>query len=324
MYFILLWLTVSISCRKEYSCENCILTNRPLINQSPIAVAGPDQTIRLPLNSATLDGNASSDPDSNIVSYKWSKIAGPSSFNIGNSALAQTAVSNLIQGIYHLELIVTDAGGLFSRDTMKVVVNSTSTNLPPEADAGPNQKRIVRSTYLKLDGSASHDKDGSIVLSLWKQVNGPVQVSIGNPTLPVTPVADFVVGRYTFRLLVTDDKGATDDDTVKIEVVDDTLSGKEIIYKSVWGCNDLCRDGDVYWSSDLDPSNPYLYFDPDIPVEVWILLNNSTTWIRILHKASPLPPINQFSYTIDRNTIWVWAYDGKLIGTAVTVKVKFL
>ena len=113
-----------------------------------------------------------------------------------------------------------------------------------------------------------------------------------------------------------------DDDTVRIEVVNDTLSGKEIIYNSVaWGCNDLCGDGDVYWDSSTDPD---LYFDPDISVEVWILLNNSSTWIRVLHKASPLQPINQFSYSIDRSMIWIWAYDGKLIGTALTVKVKFL
>ena len=319
--FILIWLTVSISCRKEYSCEKCILTNKASNNKSPISVAGPDQSIRLPLNSIDLDGRASSDPDSNIVGYKWTMIAGPSSFTIGNNAQVQTVVTNLIQGIYHVELTVTDAAGLFSRDTMQVGVNSPSSNLPPVADAGPDQKRILRSAYLKLDGSASHDKDGSIVLSLWTQVNGPVPVSIGNPALPVTPVAGFVEGKYTFRLLVTDDKGASDDDTVKIEVVNDTLNGNEIIYSAVWGCNDICADGDVYWDSGPDPSN---YFDPDIPVEVWILLNNTSTWVRVLHKNSSTPPINQFSYSIDRSEIWVWAYEGKLIGTALTVKVKFL
>ena len=192
MYFTLIWLTVSISCRKEYSCENCILTNKPLISQSPIAVAGPDQTIRLPLNSITLDGSASSDPDSNIVSYKWAKLTGPSSYNIGNDTKVQTVVTNLVQGIYLFELAVTDATGLISKDTMQVVINSPSANLPPDADAGPDQKRILRSTFLKLDGSGSKDKDGSIVLSLWTQVNGPVPVSIGNPALPVTPVAGFV------------------------------------------------------------------------------------------------------------------------------------
>jgi hypothetical protein len=37
-----------------------------------------------------LDGSASADPDNNIVSYAWTKISGPSSFNIVNVNAAQT------------------------------------------------------------------------------------------------------------------------------------------------------------------------------------------------------------------------------------------
>ena len=65
-----------------------------------------------------LDGSASTDPDNNIVSYAWTKISGPSSFNIVNVNAVQTQVSNLTEGIYQFELKVTDAGGLIDRDTM--------------------------------------------------------------------------------------------------------------------------------------------------------------------------------------------------------------
>ena len=85
-------------------------TNRP-----PVANAGADQTITLPTNTVTLNGSGSTDPDNNITSYTWTKISGPSSFNIANANAVQTQVTNLVQGIYQFELKVTDAGGLFQR-----------------------------------------------------------------------------------------------------------------------------------------------------------------------------------------------------------------
>jgi hypothetical protein len=47
------------------------------VNVPPVAHAGTGQTITLPVDSVTLDGSASTDPDGTIVSYSWAKIAGP-------------------------------------------------------------------------------------------------------------------------------------------------------------------------------------------------------------------------------------------------------
>lgn len=95
-------------------------------NHPPVANAGPDQTITLPTNSVTLDGSASTDPDNNITGYLWAKISGPATFNIANANAVQTPVSNLVQGVYQFELTVTDAGALFSKDTMQVFVNAAT------------------------------------------------------------------------------------------------------------------------------------------------------------------------------------------------------
>ena len=46
-------------------------------NQNPIANAGANQIITLPLDSVTLSGVASFDPNGTIVSYSWTKISGP-------------------------------------------------------------------------------------------------------------------------------------------------------------------------------------------------------------------------------------------------------
>jgi hypothetical protein len=293
-------------------------------NHAPVARAGPDQTIMLPLNSATVDGAGSSDVDNNIVSYKWQKIAGPAQFQIANPTSIIMFVSNLEQGSYSFELLVTDATGLFSRDTLQVTVKAPGTNIPPIADAGTDQKRILRSTRIPLDGSASIDPDGIIMASTWSQIKGPNRATITHLNLPVSSIVDFVEGIYIFRLEVTDDNGAKDDDTVVIEFIRDTLRGNTIIYQALWGCNDLCQDGDVYWTPQPDPANPLLYFDPDIPLEVSILLDNTTVWITVLHRDSPAPRTNQFYYYIESDLLWVYAYDAKYIGKPVTIRVKFL
>jgi N-acetylneuraminic acid mutarotase len=110
-----------ISCQKPKTpCEGC-RGNKP-----PISVAGPDQVITLPTDSVSLDGNASSDPDGTISEWHWTKISGPASFSINSASLIKTVVKNLLEGSYLFELKVTDAGGLFSKDTVQVTVNSIS------------------------------------------------------------------------------------------------------------------------------------------------------------------------------------------------------
>ena len=100
-------------------------------NRPPVANAGPDQTITLPINTITINGNGSTDPDNNITSFAWTKISGPSLLNIGNTNIAQIQVANLIEGVYQFELIVVDAGGLNDKDTVQVIVNP-ETNNPSE------------------------------------------------------------------------------------------------------------------------------------------------------------------------------------------------
>jgi len=103
-------------------CKKVVETPPPP-NTAPISNAGDDQAITLPTNTITLNGKGSTDPDNNITSYTWTKISGPSSFNIDSANIVQTQVANLIEGVYQFELKVTDAGGLFSKDTMQVMVS---------------------------------------------------------------------------------------------------------------------------------------------------------------------------------------------------------
>ncbi|MEP6951074.1 MAG: hypothetical protein ABI863_17430 [Ginsengibacter sp.] len=90
-------------------------------NKPPVAHAGKNTTIILPVDSVILDGRASTD-DKKIVSYQWTKISGPDTFKIVLPTAAQTKVNKLVEGVFEFELKVTDADGLFSKDTVQVTV----------------------------------------------------------------------------------------------------------------------------------------------------------------------------------------------------------
>ena len=72
--------TINLSCKKELSCEGCRQSN-----ESPVAVAGPDQVIPLPIDSVSPDGTASSDPHGKIIEWLWKKNFKPCFFMIDKS-----------------------------------------------------------------------------------------------------------------------------------------------------------------------------------------------------------------------------------------------
>lgn len=63
-------LTVADSDGATNSTTAALIVNSA-VDHPPVANAGPDQTITLPQNSITLNGNQSSD-DHQIVLYEWS------------------------------------------------------------------------------------------------------------------------------------------------------------------------------------------------------------------------------------------------------------
>ena len=111
------------SCRKEKSCENCISNN-----QYPVSLAGNDTILNLPTDSSDLNGSASYDPDGNIFNYHWAVIAGPPGYELSDFTSAITKIKQLKEGIYVIELKVTDNGGLSSKDSVTIIVNPLTVN----------------------------------------------------------------------------------------------------------------------------------------------------------------------------------------------------
>ncbi|HQY10584.1 MAG TPA: T9SS type A sorting domain-containing protein [Ferruginibacter sp.] len=192
-----------------------VIVNPGATNTPPSANAGPDQTIVLPNSTVILSGSGI-DPDGTITAYLWTQVSGPAAATITNPNTAATSVTGLVQGIYLFELRVTDNSGAFGRDTVRVTVNPTAANMPPSANAGPDQTIDLPNNTIILSGSGT-DPDGTVVAYLWTRISGPA-ATITNPATSATSVTGLVLGIYQFELRVTDNNGAVGRDTVLITV----------------------------------------------------------------------------------------------------------
>ena len=194
-----------------------VTVNPASSNIPPTANAGPDQNITLPTNSVILSGSGI-DPDGNVVAYLWTKVTGPATGTITNPNTAATSITGLVQGVYLFELRVTDNNGAFGRDTMQVTVNPAA-NIPPTANAGPDQTIILPANSGILSGSGT-DLDGSIVRYDWRQISGPSNNVLFSLNTAITYVNNLIAGTYEFELTVTDNRGATARDTVSVVLKD--------------------------------------------------------------------------------------------------------
>ena len=191
------------------------VTVNPVPNQVPVANAGSDQIITLPVNSVSLTGSGT-DPDGNITAYQWIKISGPSGASITSLSSASTTVTGLLQGIYQFQLTVTDNSGAIDSDTIQVIVNPAPNQLPT-ANAGSDQSITLPVNSVNLFGSGT-DPDGTIAAYLWTKISGPANGNFINSSAAITSVTGLVQGVYKFQLKVTDNNGATDTDTLQVTV----------------------------------------------------------------------------------------------------------
>ena len=184
-------------------------------NIPPVAHAGSDIIITLPVNNTTLSGSGT-DADGTVVSYVWNKISGPAAFSIVNTTSAITGISGLVQGTYKFELKVTDNDGAIGKDTMQVIVNPAA-NIPPVSKAGDNKYITLPVNQTALEGKGT-DIDGTVVSYLWTKISGPASFNIVNAASPVTDVTGLIQGTYEFELKVMDNNGAVGKDTMQVIV----------------------------------------------------------------------------------------------------------
>lgn len=190
-------------------------------NETPMAAAGPDQTV-LEGDLVQLDGSNSSDPDGNISSYQWLQIDGPAVvLSDPNSIKPSFESLDLKSGNASLtfKLTVTDQAGLSSQDTS--IINITWVNEPPVANAGLNQT-VFEGEMITLDATLSQDPDDGIASYFWEQISGtPITLNDAYSQLPAFRAPESINmldTALTFRLTVTDRSGLRAQDTVIINI----------------------------------------------------------------------------------------------------------
>ncbi|MBW8323127.1 MAG: tandem-95 repeat protein [Prolixibacteraceae bacterium] len=208
-------------------CSDCppiqmIVTGEPeKPNQPPVARPGDNVSVQLPANTVTLDGSTSSDPDGTVKTYVWELQSGPEA-KIENPAESKTNISLSTEGTYVFKLTVTDDDGATSSATVTVTVLPLA-NVPPVARGLAKPDLVALSANgagtTQLIGSESTDSDGKVVSYVWSLSSGPTGGSvINNPDNETTLVIFTQPGTYVFKLVVKDDKGATDTTTVTVTV----------------------------------------------------------------------------------------------------------
>lgn len=185
-------------------------------NRLPIVNAGADISVGEG-QPVTLAGIAS-DPDGDTISLEWTQLSGTTVQLAGGATANATFSAPSADADMTLEfrLAVSDSeGGSASDDVVVYILNDD----PPTADAGEDQ-RVSEGTLVVLDGTASSDTDGNINVFSWSQISGaPVRLDNSSSLWPtfVTPAISRTA-RLEFELVVADEGGNTDKDTVTITV----------------------------------------------------------------------------------------------------------
>jgi Calx-beta domain/K319L-like, PKD domain len=203
----------------------------------PTANAGPDQTVAEG-TLVTLDGTASSDPEGEALTYAWTQQSGPPVTLSDPTSPTPTFTVPVISVPTDLtfSLEVCDEANptvLCDADTMVITVLPVLADLPPTANAGPDQT-ADEGALVTLAGSGS-DPDGEAVTFNW---TAPAGITLSDPTAP-TPT--FTVPQVsadtslTFLLEVCDEPNPTtlcDTDTMVVtvlQVIDVDAAGEVIV-----------------------------------------------------------------------------------------------
>ncbi len=100
--------------------SSAVLIKIDTANIPPVAEAGANQTIIIPVSNVNISGYGI-DHDGIISTYNWKKISGPTAGNLLTTTSPSTSVIGLVGGIYKFELKVTDDKGAIGKDTVTII-----------------------------------------------------------------------------------------------------------------------------------------------------------------------------------------------------------
>ncbi|MBC8343690.1 MAG: T9SS type A sorting domain-containing protein [Bacteroidetes bacterium] len=182
-------------------------------NMKPVANAGKDVYIK-PNTAGTLNGSKSTDMEMDSLSFHWSS---PTSIVLSDSTVISptfTSPNWTSDTSVVITLTVSDYFEKSAIDTVEIFVMG---NLPPIANAGPNQM-VKPGALVTLDGSRSYDPEGMFFNYSWTTGSGIV-LSDSTEVQPYFTAPNYGVDSIlTFSLVVNDGEKMSLLDQVDISV----------------------------------------------------------------------------------------------------------
>lgn len=122
-------------------------------------------------------------------------------------------------------------------------------NTPPTVNAGTDKTITLPTNSVQLSATAT-DADGSIASYNWTATSGPSQYTFSSTSVVNPTVNNLAQGNYTFRLTVTDNKGATSYDDINIVVnaaTTGTTTGTKYLKLNFYGGSNA--NTDAQWNN---------------------------------------------------------------------------
>lgn len=221
----------------------------PLPYSQPIADAGVNQLIQLPLDSAVLNASGSVDPNGGILNYHWEQVYGPSIISFNNDTTVQTTVKGLIEGIYLIRL--TASNNVASDRDLVYLISSNSSNVIPSVSI---QSPLDQSSFLEADTvnitALASDLDGTIDY---------VDFFVNNTFIGTDSIAPFenkwvaTIGNHLLTAIVTDNGGSNASSApISIQV------------NPAPSCRDTSSNGEFLYEFSTASNNPTITFIPTL------------------------------------------------------------
>jgi M6 family metalloprotease-like protein len=193
-----------------------------LVNESPIADAGPDQGV-YEGDDVILDGSGSSDPDNDPLTYAWIQTAGPS-VSLSDPAVEKpTFIAPEFKGkkakTLVFELTVTDEHGASSAASSIAITLSKApaTNNPPTANDDSAQTLLDTPVTIDVLNNDNDSDADSLSIDSFDSTGTLGSVAIVGNQIEYTPEPGFT-GVDTFDYVATDGVDASNSATVTVTV----------------------------------------------------------------------------------------------------------
>ncbi len=171
----------------------------------PTAVSGSKMKVLLPLTSTTLDGSASTESANKALTFAWTQNYGPSVLQFSDATSDKPEISGLVEGMYSLQLTVTNPDLISDDDELLVMVSSLE-NVPPTVSlvSPPGGTTFTAGSTINISAIAG-DFDGSVQKVDFYQNNIFINTAT---TVPFSTAWNPIAGNYVLTATATDNGGS--------------------------------------------------------------------------------------------------------------------